>query len=152
MEFTLKTVYLSAMANFPPDLESQTFREAFCEKFGCARDFPECAFRQSLHLHARCLAPLIRVFSPDFFKEDLEAIVEMGNARTLWAFVGDINYLHGRHQRDRNWWRKKFLLRVSGRKLRQIGDTIFAEQLLSAPLLPTNLFATHPGERKSTDR
>src|ERR1043166_9774577 len=83
MEFTLKTVYLSAMANFPPDLESQTFREAFCEKFGCARDFPECAFRQSLHLHARCLAPLIRVFSPDFFKEDLEAIVEMGNARTL---------------------------------------------------------------------
>ena|ERR1043165_2397170 len=135
-----------------PEDHSKTFREAFCEKFGCGRDFPECVLRQSLYFHARLLAPVIRIFAHDFFKDDVDAIIEIGGARSSWTFVADINYLHGRHQRDKSWWRKKFLLRVSGRKLRRIGDTIFAEQLLSAPLLPTNSFANHRDERRSCDR
>jgi hypothetical protein len=126
------------MKRLTPTHGSSTFREAYCEKFGCDGNYTERVFSQSLFWHARCLAPAIRIMSPNFFQEDLAAIEDLGSTQDAAIFIAELGYLHGRHQRDRSWLRKTLLLRVSGKRLLRLWIKVFetkaAESIHSAAM------------------
>src|ERR1041384_8055872 len=116
------------MKRLTPTRGTSTFREAYCEKFGCEGNYTERVFAQSLFWHARCLAPVIRAVSPRFFQEDLDAIDDLGATNDAAIFIAELGYLHGRHQRDRSLLRKAFLLRVSGKRLLRLWIKVFQSE------------------------
>ncbi len=75
-------------------------------------------FRRSLHVHARPLAPLVRLLWPGHFELDRELVAQVARARSmrqvdeeLRAYTDDV--------RNREWWRRHARVRVSARRLRR---------------------------------
>jgi hypothetical protein len=105
------------------------FQEIYCEFFKCPQeDFQMKVFWSCLYLHAVPVASFLLRRNPDFFREDLDFIREVGQATTLGEFRAELNRFYGRNLRDKSWLRKPFLLRVSAKKILKLKKRIrFAE-------------------------
>ena len=107
-----------------------TFAHAFCAKFKChEQEFERLLFRRSLNWHAKPVAFLMRPrWRRAFFKEDFDVIHEVGRTRSYELFIAELNYFYGRNQRDTNWVRSIFGLRVSAKKLLALQRRLFAAE------------------------
>src|SRR5262249_23735572 len=91
-------------------------------------EYEEMALEHCLYRHARLVAPLVRMLSPNFFAEDLKFIRYLGaSAGFREAEVDLLNF------RDANTGTGSFLrttlkLRVSGRKAGRLAQQLFAEE------------------------
>lgn len=105
----------------------QTFRERFCEQFGCDTSrfeegvFWKCLNRPHAWLFARFLFPK----HPGIFKEDLDFIHELGGVRDPLVFKNEVNRYHGRNVRERGWIRGTFGIRVSGKRVMRLKNELF---------------------------
>lgn len=100
---------------------TQSFRETFCERMGCAdADYPARIFRRTLYGHARPLAFGLRLLRPDHFTIDDELIEVAGNARS-WDEFNQALESHAFNNKLRGGFlRRQLKLRVSGQKLSRI--------------------------------
>jgi hypothetical protein len=98
----------------------------FCEKFQCSPDsFESQLFSRSLHRHAVMLAgPLSRMI-PEFFREDMGLINDLATAVSHGEVLTELNRFYGRNVRDRNWLRKTFSLRISGKRVLRLSRKLF---------------------------
>lgn len=93
--------------------------ERLCEAGRCDPDEGERRlFRRGLHVHARPLAPLVRLLWPAHFELDRELVARVARARSmrevdeeLRSFSDDV--------RNREWWRRHGRVRVSAKRLRR---------------------------------
>jgi len=104
------------------------FKTLFCERFKCPpEEFDERAFRMVLYWHARVLAPVLRIISPNFFLEDFNFIRYLGESldvRQAKVDVLDFKDL------DRKHWRllhSGLRIRVSHRKARRLAFQLFGQ-------------------------
>lgn len=82
-------------------------------------------FRRCLYRHARPFAGMARRLNPGFFQEDLAFVHEVGFTTDQDFVRTEINRFHGRNQRDANWVRTSFRIRVSGERVRRLTGQLF---------------------------
>lgn len=63
---------------------------------------------------------------PGFFREDEGFICDLATARSREEVLTELNRFYGRNVRDRNWLRKLFSLRVSGKRVQRLSRKLFA--------------------------
>ena len=83
-------------------------------------------FTRCLHRHARPFAPLLALLRPEFFREDEGFICDLATARSREEVLTELNRFYGRNVRDRNWLRKLFSLRVSGKRVQRLSRQLFS--------------------------
>ena len=106
------------MAAPPVQKWTKSFRELCCEKLGCELSaFEDKLFWRSLHLHSIPIALLIYRRNPMFFREDFEFLHEIGAVQDPETFKTELNRFHGRNVRDKNFLRRTFSIRISGKRL-----------------------------------
>ena len=104
---------------------SRAFQEAFCEKFGCGeRDYELKVFRKCLHTHAWAFVWLWLWNPKAFFAEDYQFIREAASVTCGAVFRMEVDRFHGRNVRDKNWARRVFKIRLSGKKLRKLNSRL----------------------------
>ena len=107
-------------------VKANTFRALFCEKFQCAsREFPRQLFLSCLHRHARPLAGIVLKMHPGTFREDFSFIADLATASSHAEVRMELDRFRGRNLRDRNWLRKSFSLRISGKRVLKLSRKLF---------------------------
>jgi len=95
----------------------KTFRESFCERFGCPpeeyekRVFWKCLYRRSLPL-----AVLVHMFKRPFFNLDLQTIRQIGFARNTQEFRTELENFRYDYRMQGGLLRL-LRVRVSGKRL-----------------------------------
>ena len=104
-----------------------TFRERFCERFGCdSTKFEEAVFWRCMNRpHAWIFAKFIFPKHPEIFKEDLDFIRELGGIRDPLVFKSEVNRYHGRNVREKGWIRGTFGIRVSGKRVMKLKNRLY---------------------------
>jgi hypothetical protein len=106
--------------------QRKTFRALFCEHFECpAKNFEKQLFRTCLHRHAIPFRRLAAKLDPDFFREDLGLIADLATAASHEEVISELNRFYGRNVRDRNWFRRSFSIRISGKRVLKISRRLF---------------------------
>ena len=104
------------------------FKTAFCSTYRCGpEDFEAAVFRRALFRHALLVAWWCRWRKPDFFREDLDFIHEVGALTDPDLFRQEVNYFYGRNLRDKGWLRTLLRIRVSGKRLMRIRRRLFPD-------------------------
>ncbi len=112
----------------PP--KPKKFRVRFCEEYNCTREeYVKKVFSIALYSHARIPAFFLRIFYPSYFKIDREYILEAGETEHPAMFRGEIDIYYGNNLRSRSWLRNKMLIRLSGTKMKRIGERLFKTKL-----------------------
>ena len=105
---------------------SRNFRSVFCEKFQCSpQEYEQQMFSRCLHRHTVPLARFLSKLNPDFFREDTGLIQDLATAGSHGEVLTELNRFYGRNVRDRNWLRKKFSLRISGKRVLRLSRKLF---------------------------
>jgi hypothetical protein len=96
----------------------RSFQSAFCDHFGCApEEYVHGLFWRCLYRHARPVAALLLRSRPAFFEEDFAFARDLAAAGTRREVINELNRFFGRNQRDKNWMRKTFAIRISGKRV-----------------------------------
>jgi hypothetical protein len=105
----------------------KTFRDRFCEQFKCeASGFEEAVFWKCLNRpHAWIFARFLFPKDKFIFKEDLDFIHELGGIRDPLIFKNEVNRYHGRNVREKGWIRGTFGIRVSGKRVMKLKNSLF---------------------------
>lgn len=97
----------------------ETFRQAYCRKFGCpAADFERRVLWAVVFPHVRLLLAM-GMYSTDHFSPDRSLIEYCGILHSIRQ-VGDELHDFGRLGENRRFSRRVLLLRVSGRRLQKL--------------------------------
>ncbi len=105
------------------------FQICFCEFFGCRpEEYTALAFRHCLYTHARPLAPALARLMPSFFAEDFAFLRELGAVTSRSEAITELNRFFGRNVRDKNWLRRSFAIRISGKRVLRLYRTISRAQ------------------------
>lgn len=103
-----------------------SFKALFCQYFACpAHQYEQQLFSRFLHRHALPLANLLAKCDPDFFREDWGLIRDLATAQTHGEVLTELNRFYGRNVRDRNWFRKRLSLRISGKRVLRLSRKLF---------------------------
>ncbi len=106
--------------------ESLEFREAVCRKFGCAPEaYPETVFSHCLYPHAAGSVKLIRWLKPDYFAADFELIHQIATVTEMRQVRAEVEN-HRYHNPSATLLRRFLRIRLSGRRVIQLADQIFA--------------------------
>lgn len=111
---------------YPDKLWAKSFREAFCETFGCPSErYEQALFWRCLYRHALPFAAVLYRVAPDCYREDFELIHEVSPIQDPRVFQLEVDRFHGRTVRDRNWMRSALLIRLSCKRLMRIRRRVF---------------------------
>jgi hypothetical protein len=95
-----------------------SFQTAFCEHFQCSPgEYADRVFWSCLNAHARPIARFLLRSHSAFFREDMAFIREVGTAVTRGEVICELNRFYGRNLRDKNWLRRTFGIRISGKRV-----------------------------------
>jgi hypothetical protein len=109
--------------------DNLSFKELFCRENACRpEEFETRLFWRSLHRHAIPLAMVLLRVSPSFFREDFDLLRDVGTSRSRGEVVNELNRFYGRNMRDRNWFRKHLVIRVSGKRVLRAARPLFRAQ------------------------
>ncbi len=109
----------------PDSLSGGDLRTRFCERFGCAAsEFEHRALAKCLYLHARMIAPLLRLLNPKFFERDLRFIHYFGNAKDWQEVSAEVLALRYQDLLHPRFARNALRLRVSGRKANKLAGKL----------------------------
>lgn len=102
------------------------FRGLFCLHFHCSiQEFEQQLFSRCLHWHVRPLFRLLRRWNSEFFAEDVGLARDVATAASHGEVLTELNRFYGRNVRDRNWLRKTFSLRLSGKRVLRLSRQLF---------------------------
>ena len=102
-----------------------TFAELYCAQHGLPPNaYAAAAFRDTLHLPARLLLPLIHALDADFFAADHDLISNLGQL-TATADIGLDFEEYRYHPENQSRLRHFLLLSVSGERARRLVRTTF---------------------------
>jgi hypothetical protein len=108
-------------------LES-TFKALFCRRYGCQpSDYEEFAFKYCLYGHARFIAPVIHLMSPNFFEQDFKFIGFLGASTSVKDVTETASDFHDKSNHVKGFWSRSLKLRVSGRKAIKLAHALFSE-------------------------
>ena len=95
----------------------RTVESLFCARYSCSSsDFSVRAFRICCYWRARLIAPLLSLFSPDFFQPDFEFIRQLGMASNMQDVKAASSAFEDANRWPRTFLRTRLKLRVSGQK------------------------------------
>lgn len=104
---------------------AKSFREAFCERYGCApKDFEHQVLRRTLHYRSILLATVIRTVRPDFFELELRTLGYLGNARSSEEFRAEVATYRSDYRRRGGFFRNICAVRLSGQKLMNLAVAV----------------------------
>jgi hypothetical protein len=107
----------------------RNFKSLACEAFQWpSEEYEDRLFRITLYRHAYFLAPLLSFLNPEFFREDWDLVRDLATASSHREVVAELNRFYGRNVRDRNWSRKWFSLRISGKRVQRLSRKVFRQQ------------------------
>ena len=110
------------------------FRSLFCERFDCApSEYEDRALTKCLYWHARFLAPLIRMLSPDFFRIDLKFIRYLGESTGMREALEDRGNLRHANRSNPGFFRTTCRIRVSGSRATRLAETLFEHDRERSP-------------------
>jgi hypothetical protein len=72
---------------------------------------------------------ILKLVFPRYFHIDDEFIRDLGETEYPAMFRGEIDIYYGTNLRSRSWLRNKMLIRLSGTKMRRLGEQIFGEPM-----------------------
>jgi hypothetical protein len=102
-------------------VRSRSFKQAFCERFGCRPEaYQGRAFRLLLYRRAKLIGPVIKLLAPGFFAEDLRFITELGEAVDLREAKVSAASFQDANAACGGFLRRRFRLRVSGFKATEL--------------------------------
>jgi hypothetical protein len=109
-----------------------TFRHLYCAKTGLS---PEPALQ---HLFRQCIPPwkrpvmaLIHWFDPSAFQLDWSVIQEAAQATNPAEVETAVDLLHYRGRREPSFWRDFMGLRISGKRLLSLADSLMDRPVIS---------------------
>lgn len=103
-----------------PDLQTR-----FCEKHGCTRsEYAQRAFRHCLYPHARLVASFLRMFAPRYFLRDELLIRCVGMAADANDVQREVDTFQDSNRQRWSLLRDTLLIRVSGRRVMALFDTL----------------------------
>ncbi len=104
----------------------QTFREAFCARFGCpAEAYENHVFVRCLPPHSRLLAGFLRHLTPEYFQGDFELIRQLAEVRNPEELNGEVRNHFYQRRADKGFFRGALRVRLSRRRLRRLGVETF---------------------------
>jgi hypothetical protein len=110
------------------DPNANNFRAAFCREFHCPpAKFHDRVFWMTVFPHAKPVALLLRIFYPSYFDIESDFIGDIGQTEHATMFRDEIDIYHGNNLRTRSVLRNKFLIRISGTRMKQLGARIYGE-------------------------
>jgi hypothetical protein len=115
----------SLTAPTPAPTRRVTFAELYCTQRGLASStYLAAAFRDTLHLPARLLFPLIHALDSDFFAADYDLISNLGQL-TSTADLGLDFEEYRYHPENQSRLRHFFLLSTSGERVHRLVHATF---------------------------
>lgn len=97
---------------------SKSFQALYCSHFGSeASHFEADVFWKCVFRHAWLPARAIHRLCPSFFHEDFGFLRDLATAKCRGEVLTELNRFYGRNVRDRSFFRKRLLLRVSGKRI-----------------------------------
>ena len=110
----------------------RSFSECYCERFKVTPEqVTQEVFRRSLHPHARWLVGLLIFYDAFHFAADYELILSVGSIRRMRDFpVEAVRF--NLHPVNHGFRRRKWLLRVSTKRLRSIVRETLEHQKIQA--------------------
>ena len=104
----------------------QTFREAFCARFGCpAEAYENHVFVRCLPPRFRLLAEFLRRLVPEYFQGDFELIRQLSGVRNREELNGEVRNHFYQCRADKGFFRGALRVRLSRRRLRRLGAETF---------------------------
>jgi hypothetical protein len=115
---------LPAAAN--PD--ANNFRAVFCREFRCQpAKFQDKVFWMTVFPHAKPVALFLRLVYPSFFDIERDFIGDVGQTEHASMFRDEIDIYHGNNLRTRSVLRNKLMIRISGTRMKRLGERIYGE-------------------------
>jgi hypothetical protein len=103
----------------------KTFRNLFCERFGCSEEaFESAVFSRCLYPHARPMADLLRRWAPGYFRDDLEMLRQLGSVGSSAELNWELSNYFYQKRADQGFLRRVGRVRLSRRRLRRLGAEI----------------------------
>ncbi len=113
-----------------------TFREAWCAGYGIADEkYPRHFVRHCISRRALCLYPFLRVFSPDYFRLDLEAAEHIGASRTWGQLEAELKAFASNNRLRGGVLRNWLGIRLSGQRVANAACRMFG-RVRHAPRQP----------------
>jgi hypothetical protein len=110
----------------PESPSTRDLKSLFCERFDCPPSkFEKRALRKCLYLHARIVAPLLRLLNPGHFRRDRDFIHYFGEARDWQEATAEIADLHYQDRTEPHFARRVLRIRVSARKAGELASRLF---------------------------
>jgi hypothetical protein len=110
----------------PESPSTRDLKSLFCERYHCSpSEYEKRALRKCLYLHARILAPLLRLLNPGCFERDLVFIEYFGRAKNWEEVTTEIAALHDQDRFKPRFARSTLRFRVSGRKASKLAAKLF---------------------------
>ena len=107
-------------------MPAQKFQALFCQQFDCSpSEYEKLALREFLYPHARLLVPVIRTLRPSLLEEDLKFIRYLGEAEDFQEAEDNVATFRDANRGTRSFLRKRWKLRVSGRKAGKVARQLF---------------------------
>jgi hypothetical protein len=105
---------------------NRDLKALFCERFRCPpSEYEKRALRKCLYLHARIVAPLLRLLNPGCFERDLVFIDYFGKAKNREEVITEVAASRYQDATKPRFTRNTLRLRVSGRKATKLADKLF---------------------------
>lgn len=105
------------------------FQAAFCERFSCpAAKYADRAFRKCLTPHARVIGPVFYFLERGYFVPDRLLFEHLADVDDWPRFEAELEAFKREDAMRGNVLRRVLGIRVSVRKLKQLGEMLSAEQ------------------------
>jgi hypothetical protein len=105
----------------------KTFAERFCAFYGVEPcEYTRAVFHLTAYRRARFLAPILRLFNPDYFACDYNFIRGVGEIERDDELIGEIRYFYW-HPWNRGFLRRTLRLRVSAARMTALTRSIMRD-------------------------
>ena len=113
----------------------KNFQDAFCERCKCRpAGFEDKLFWSCLYPHAVPVAYLIRMFKPEFFRDDLHLIQDLASDVDTKEVDGDLDrFDYGNHVRP-HWLRTGLRIRLCSERVAAMAKKLFANPTIETAL------------------
>lgn len=114
----------------------QNFREIYCERHSCKpEDFPRRVFWSCLYHHAKIFAPILLLFSYEFFSADRALITSAAEATSMKKIRDDVREYFW-DSTNSGWLRRRANIRISGQRLKNLARRYLPEGETPIPFPP----------------
>lgn len=98
-----------------------SFRTAYCQRVRCEESsFEGALFWRGLYRHAVPIAVVIRAFSRDFFRDDLQFIRHVGSDSSMAEIAEDVERFEYGNRVRRHWLRTGLRIHLSPARIRKL--------------------------------